>query len=214
MIKKSHIWVIDKSNEIYSEIAEHGGFQISFCNSYNEAEEIISRESLNFDLVLIDISTKNINAWEFIAKIRLNHNLKRIPIILTSDLKNESLLVSGLKLGADDYVCKPFNIVTLTAKIEASLRRLSWSEEDLKTVNSSENAGSKDKLTIREKEILELIGKGKSNRQIAEILYLSELTVKTHLKNIFKKMQVANRTQAILTAISKGLIDNSLLESI
>ena len=64
-------------------------------------------------------------------------------------------------------------------------------------------------LTAREKEIVSLVAKGLSNKEISEKLYVSELTVKTHLKNIFKKLNVSSRTQAILVAINKGLISEN-----
>ncbi|MEI7475699.1 MAG: DNA-binding response regulator [bacterium] len=210
MFKKSHIWIIDKDSEIYANLELHNSYEVSLCNYIQEAELLLEKKSLPFELIILDILIDNINGWDLLTKIRLNPQLKRVPIILTADSKNETLLVSGLKLGADDYICKPFNIITLNAKIEALLRRILWSEEDYKLFSTTENTIQKNKLTTREKEILQLIGLGKSNKQIAENLYLSELTVKTHLKNIFKKMQVANRTQAILTAISKGLIESNI----
>lgn len=204
VLKKSHICIIDNSIEPYKGLIEHNEFDISFCNYENEAKLLFDKNSHNFELLIID----GIKGWDLLTKIRLNPLLKRLPIILTSESKNEAILVSGVKLGADDYIFKPFNIMTLTAKIEALLRRISWIDEDNKSYSLTDNPIRKNRLTAREQEILQLIGKGKSNRQIAENLYLSELTVKTHLKNIFKKMQVVNRTQAILTAINKGLIEN------
>lgn len=204
VLKKSHICIIDNSIEHYKCLIEHNEFDISFCSYENEAELLFDKNSHNFELLIID----GLKGLDLLTKIRLNPLLKRLPIILTSESKNEAVLVSGVKLGADDYIFKPFNIMTLTAKIEALLRRISWIDEDNKSYSSTENPIRKNRLTAREQEILQLIGKGKSNRQIAEYLYLSELTVKTHLKNIFKKMQVVNRTQAILTAMSKGLIEN------
>ena len=63
-------------------------------------------------------------------------------------------------------------------------------------------------LTSREKEVLQLAAEGANNKEIAEKLVLSEVTVKSHMNSIFKKLKVTNRTQAVLLAIQMNLIEN------
>lgn len=63
-----------------------------------------------------------------------------------------------------------------------------------------------EELTQREKEVLSMVAKGGSNHEIAEKLFLKEVTVKTHLNSIFKKLKVSNRTQAVLLAMQMNII--------
>ena len=117
--------------------------------------------------------------------------------------------VSGLKFGADDYIVKPFTLPNLLARVEALLRRSKWKEEKAITANTRISVSSDepiDELTNREKEVLSLVAKGVSNQAIAEKLYVKEVTVKTHLNNIFKKLNVTNRTQAVLLAMQLTII--------
>ena len=68
-------------------------------------------------------------------------------------------------------------------------------------------------LTSREIEILQLIAQGKNNKSVAQKLMLSELTIKAHLKNIFKKLKASNRTQAIIIAIQREILGKEILSN-
>ena len=124
-------------------------------------------------------------------------------------VNEENKQVSGLKFGADDYITKPFILPNLLARIEALLRRSSWSNEKKHAAAlpfvSSEPISP---LTSREKEILTLVAKGESNADIAKKLFVREVTVKTHLNSIYKKLNVDNRVQAVLLAIQTQIIDS------
>ena len=123
-------------------------------------------------------------------------------------VNEENKQVSGLKFGADDYITKPFILPNLLARIEALLRRYKWSNEKKHAAAlpfvSSEPISP---LTSREKEILTLVAKGASNADIAQKLFVREVTVKTHLNSIYKKLNVDNRVQAVLLAIQTQIID-------
>ena len=88
------------------------------------------------------------------------------------------------------------------------LRRVNWqkqtSDKTEKTLNKDVNI---DVLTPKEKEVLALVAKGSSNQEIADILCVRDVTVKTHLNSIFKKLKVTNRTQAVLLAMQIDLIN-------
>ena len=112
-----------------------------------------------------------------------------------------------MKIGADDYIVKPFVLPNLLARIEAVLRRSNWSKKEIKSVDVSfGTTGQIEPLTQREKEVLSLVAKGASNNDIAQKLFLKEVTVKTHLNNVFKKLKVSNRTQAVLLGMQMNLI--------
>ena len=121
----------------------------------------------------------------------------------------EQKMIAGLKNGADDYIIKPFLLQNLLARMEAVLRRTRRSSrevlpKDLPFVSDERF----EALTAREKEVLKMAAKGANNKEIAEKLVLSEVTVKSHMNSIFKKLKVTNRTQAVLLAIQMDLIEN------
>lgn len=203
--KRVNILVIDDNPELMQEILPGYGFNVTVAFNGIEAQEKLQDINEKYDIVLLDILMSEMNGWEVLRYIREDRIYKHVPVIIITALNNEIDQVSSLRVGADDYIIKPFNIPTLMVRIEALLRRMAWNNNEVKNHNN-ENKAHKEILTSREREIMNLVAEGDSNKRIAEKLFLSELTVKTHLKNIFKKMNVSNRTQAILTAINKGMI--------
>ena len=166
---------------------------LSQCG-YNTSSVIGGIDSLKdvayekFDIIILDVIIPNINGWTTLQKIRKKND---IPIIITTSIKDEEQMVLGLKSGADDYMIKPFMLQNLLARMEAVLRR---TKPKIQTTKNN----LKQFLTKREFEILEFISKGSKNKEIAEKLYLSEITVKSHVSKILKKLNVSNRTQAVL----------------
>mgnify|MGYP002929395834 FL=1 len=146
----------------------------------------------------------NMNGWETLKSIRSNEDTKHLPVIMLTAVNEEQKMVSGLKIGADDYIVKPFILPNLLARIEAVLRRSSWQKESSKPLEKA----NLEVLTSRERDVLQMAAKGASNKEIAEKLVVKEVTVKTHLNSIFKKLKVANRTQAVLLAMQADLINN------
>ena len=127
---------------------------------------------------------------------------------MVTAVNEDQKMISGLKIGADDYIVKPFILPNLLARIEAVLRRVKRSQSQQQgtnvTISQADNFNS---LTKREKDVLLLVTQGESNKSIAEKLVLSEVTVKSHLCNIFKKLNVTNRTQAVLIAMQMNLVE-------
>ena len=123
----------------------------------------------------------------------------------------EQKQIFGLKFGADDYIVKPFSLPNLLARIEAILRRAKIAEKEIANKTKAVNVHvSEDApiipLTQREKEILTCVARGDNNAAISEKLFVREVTVKTHLNKIFKKLNVTNRTQAVLVAMQMNII--------
>ena len=132
-----------------------------------------------------------------------NEHTKHLPVIMLTAVNEEQKMVTGLKIGADDYIVKPFVLPNLLARMEAVLRR-SVRQKEIQPDTSVQVP--LDLLTSKEKEVLQMVAKGESNKQIAEKMFVKEVTVKTHLNSIFKKLKVANRTQAVLIAMQTDLI--------
>jgi DNA-binding NarL/FixJ family response regulator len=150
----------------------------------------------------------NMNGWDTLKAIRKNKNTEFLPVIMLTAVNEDQKIVSGLKIGADDYIVKPFILPNLLARIEAVLRRSNWQKEAHgkleKKLNKEVNI---DILTPKEKEVLTLVAKGASNQEIADKLCVRDVTVKTHLNSVFKKLKVTNRTQAVLLAMQIDLIN-------
>lgn len=225
--KQTHILIVDDHPEVMEDALPYYGYQVTVARDGHEALEKIEQKKQNpeaFDLVLLDIMMPQMNGWDVLRRIRSLPGGYSIPVIILSALDSEVDQVSGLKIGADDYVVKPFKITNLLARIEAVLRRSNWQQSEGKTgmtpplptlatgarlnSNTASGEGTMLPLTDREREILALLAQGMSNREIAEHLIVSELTVKTHLKNLFKKLNVSSRTQAIVVGLQHQLINN------
>ena len=182
-------------------------YSVDSCYDGNEAIELLATES--YDLVLLDVMMPNMDGWETLKAIRVNKRLENIPVIMITALNEEQKEISGLKFGADDYVVKPFILPNLLARIEALLRRSTWQKEKVSNVDLKfVQEGEIEPLTAREKEILKMVSQGASNNDIAQKLFVREVTVKTHLNSIFKKLKVKNRTQAVLLAMQMRIIED------
>ena len=81
---------------------------------------------MHFDLVLLDVMMPNMDGWDTLKAIRKNKKTERIPVIMITAVNEEQKVVSGLKIGADDYIVKPFILPNLLARVEAVLRRSNW----------------------------------------------------------------------------------------
>ena len=202
------ILIIDDNPKLLEDALPMYGYDVKVATDGLVGLKILNEEREPFDLILLDVVMPNLDGWETLKSIRENDKTKHIPIIMLTAVNEENKQVSGLKFGADDYITKPFILPNLLARIEALLRRYKWSNEKKHAAAlpfvSSEPISP---LTSREKEILTLVAKGASNADIAEKLFVREVTVKTHLNSIYKKLNVDNRVQAVLLAIQTQIID-------
>jgi DNA-binding NarL/FixJ family response regulator len=130
-----------------------------------------------------------------------------LPVILVSAERTTPLdHVTGLMIGADDYMAKPFDRGELLARVQRSLRRTG-----APTANGSGNGnGSRNgevNLSPREREILALLADGQSQKQIAAALVISPKTVATHIQHLLSKLGVHSRAQAVAIAYRLGLVE-------
>lgn len=202
------ILVVDDNPKFLKDALPMYGYDVTIAEDGIEALKILSDDKNHFDLILLDVMMPNMDGWDTLKAIRKNKNTEYIPVIMITAVSEDQKMVSGLKIGADDYIVKPFILPNLLARIEAILRRSKWQEESTikkeKKINKEVNI---DALTPKEKEVLSLVAKGASNQEIADKLCVQDVTVKTHLNSIFKKLKVSNRTQAVLLAMEINLIN-------
>ena len=206
MTSLARILIIDDNSKLMEDALPMYGYEVKAAPDGLIGLKILDEDN-NFDLILLDVVMPNLDGWETLKAIRNNEKTSKIPIIMLTSVSDANKQISGLKFGADDYVTKPFVLPNLLARIEALLRRSTWNK-DVKHVSALPFIKGEEisPLTSREKEILSLVAKGKSNSQIAEKLFVREVTVKTHLNSIYRKLKVDNRVQAVLLAQQTEII--------
>jgi len=174
--------------------------------------DIIDR--LKPDVVLLDITMPEMDGIEVVAPI-IKKSPKTKALMLTASM-DEASIFKTLKAGAKGYISKDTGISDLIKAIQTVHQGEIWIERKLIARFFDENniVDSKKKdqrgrinpgLTQREHEVLGLLATGCTNKDIAQTLFISEKTVKSHLHNIFRKLKVTRRLQAILYAINHGL---------
>jgi two-component system nitrate/nitrite response regulator NarL len=175
-------------------------------------EALALAASLNPDLVLIDVHMPEINGIDAVAPIKARGKSK--VVILTVD-DDEDIVLKAIQSGADGFLAKDCDPATLVDGILRVLRGVpvvypGLSDELLFRVLRDKPAPSTTSqehlLTQRETEVLHLLTKGMSNREIAEHLSISIQTVKTHVSSILEKLGARDRTQAALIAVSNQIV--------
>ena len=209
MVAIAKILIIDDSPKYLADALPLYGYEVDVATDGMQGLKKLTSENSDYDMVLLDVMMPNMDGWETLKAIRVNKRLENIPVIMITALNEEQKEISGLKFGADDYVVKPFILPNLLARIEALLRRSTWKKEKVSNVDLKfVQEGEIEPLTAREKEILKMVSQGASNNDIAQKLFVREVTVKTHLNSIFKKLKVKNRTQAVLLAMQMRIIED------
>lgn len=211
MSQLAKIMIVDDNPKYLQDALPMYGYEVTVATDGVQALKILAKTNLKtnpFDLILLDVMMPNMNGWDTLKAIRSNEQTKHIPVIMLTAINEEQKMVSGLKIGADDYIVKPFVLPNLLARVEAVLRRSSWHKNEVKSHDLPFGSDEPvEALTLRELEVLTLVAKGANNQSIADKLFVKEVTVKTHLNSIFKKLKVTNRTQAVLLAMQMNLIN-------
>ena len=174
-------------------------------------EAVEMAEKLQPDVILLDLEMPRKGGIEAIGEIKAENPEAHI-LVLTSFTEDDKVY-AAIKAGAMGYLLKdssPVEILTAIQKVHLGETSMcpSIAEKLMRELQRSTNLKpSVDPLTEREVEILKLVAQGLPNQEIAEILFISERTVRTHVTNILSKLHLANRTQAALYALREGLTD-------
>ncbi|MEU9253243.1 response regulator transcription factor [Streptomyces sp. NPDC048270] len=175
-----------------------------------DGEEGIARaEELRPDVILMDIKMPGTDGIEALRRLRELANPARVLIV--TSFTEQRTVVPALRAGAAGYVYKDIDPDALAGAIRSVhaghvLLQPEVAEVLLAQEDQGASAGRPGSLTDREREVLGLVADGRSNREIARALVLSEKTVKTHVSNILMKLDLADRTQAALWAVRHGLV--------
>jgi len=185
---------------------------IGEASNGEEALQLI--KELHPDIVIMDLSMPKLNGIEATEQIK-NEGLPVKVMILTSFYDQDHIL-PAIEAGAAGYYVKdsdPDELVTAIRKIydgEQQFHSKVTTQLVSALTNKSESKSEEtvhDKLTKREMDVLKEITRGKSNKEIASSLFITEKTAKTHVSNILAKLQLQDRTQLALYAIRNGISD-------
>lgn len=194
-----HLLEFDGSIEVVAE-AKDGDECLSFLKKTKTLPEVL----------LLDINMPKKNGIEVLEQIR-NQNIDIKVLMLT--VHNEvEYLIKAIDIGADGYLLKDSESSELKKAISYVMSGENYIQPDLipalnsRLIKRDTEKEKIETMTKRETEVLILVANGMFNKEIATKLNISERTVKNHISNIFKKIDVADRTQAAVFAIRNGLI--------
>ncbi|MFE1590900.1 response regulator [Streptomyces sp. NPDC059402] len=172
------------------------------------AEGVDRAQELKPDVILMDVKMPGMDGVDALRRLRELDNHARVLVV--TSFTEQRTVVPALRAGAAGYVYKDVDPDALAGAIRSvHAGHILLQPEVAGALLSQEENGSgpgrAGSLTEREREVLGLIADGRSNREIARALVLSEKTVKTHVSNILMKLDLADRTQAALWAVRHGV---------
>lgn len=172
-----------------------------------EAVEVAS--SIKPDLILMDVQMPKMNGLEALKAIK--KNLPQTKVLMLTILNNKEIVSEAVKFGAEGYLVKNSSKEELRKAINKVIEGKTYVSPEaamgvIKNLVEERSLLPEKKLTPRELEILQLMAEGKTNKEIAYELSLSEQTVKTHAKKIFRKMGAADRAQAVAEGLRRHLV--------
>ena len=150
------------------------------------------------DLLVVDWDLPDLSGLELLRRLR-KHKFQQ-PVLMLTDHDEVDRKVLALESGDDDYMVKPFSFDELQARIQALLRRST-------APDCGDNGGDphlRSLLSQREWDVLMELGQGQSNVEIAEALFVSQETIKSHIKTLLQKLKAKDRTHAVVIAFQQG----------
>ena len=182
-----------------------------------EAEDgrqaVAMADALKPDVAVLDIGMPNLNGIE--AAKQITEGESRAAVVILSMHADETYILRALKAGARGYLLKDSTESDLARAIRAVAEGKSFFspavskvllEDYVRKLQRTGGEDSYELLTPREREILQLIAEGKSNKDVANLLHLSVYTVETHRANVMEKLKLKSVPELILYAVRKGVI--------
>ena len=175
----------------------------------NGREAITLASEVKPDVILMDLIMPEMTGIEATREIMAT--LPHTKIIIITSFYDDEQVFPAIEAGAFSYLLKTASADEIISTIRKALQDESVIEQKvaqkmMKQIRTKPKTQLHDELTKREKEVLLLIGEGKTNSQIAEELFIGLKTVKTHVSNILSKLNVSDRTQAAVYAIRNGMV--------
>ena len=183
---------------------EFRGYEVVAASNGLEALEVMRR--LTPDLIICDVMMPEMDGYTFVQTLRSDRATDWIPVIFLSARGQTADRVRGLNTGADVYLVKPFEPEELVAQVESVLKHT-------ERLLQMQNAGIQPvikldreiELTPTEAKVIQYVARGMSNREIAEVMGVSQRTVESHVSNMLSKTGLHNRTELARWALESGL---------
>ncbi len=212
LITDDHQLFADGLRLVLEDIAEVSACTVALSG---EAALAILDKEPSFDLLVVDLHLPGIDGVSLLSSLRERHS--NIPVVVISATDSVEEIKGALNLGANGFIPKSFD----RAEIQAALKTIIAGRRFL-PADISEKITRIEKskcsfpdmptkitslgITKRQFDVLKYVAKGYSNKQIAKSLFLTEHTIKVHIKALFKSLQASNRTQLVQIAESKSLL--------
>jgi len=168
----------------------------------NGRQAVEAFERLRPDVAVMDLRMPVCGGLEAIKRIRADHPAARILVF--SSYEGDEDIHAALAAGAMGYILKHSVDDQITPAIRALLQGKRWIPLEVAGQLAARERG--EILSEREREIVKLLVLGEANKQIGQALGITELTVKSHMKNILAKLQVRDRTEAVTVALRRGIV--------
>jgi DNA-binding NarL/FixJ family response regulator len=205
---KKRVLIVEDDAEIRNSFSliVNSSQKFMVVNAYGSCEEAM--DNINRDkpeIVLMDIELPGINGIQ--ATKHIKDKNPHIDIVMVTVYEDSELVFEALKAGASGYITKSANYLELLTALEEIMKGgAPMSSRIARMVIDNFHVNPNSPLTKRETEILQLISEGKTYTQISEELFISKETAKTHIKNIYSKLQVNSKSEAIAKANLEKLI--------
>ena len=214
LVAAARILVVDDQNLFRSGLVRllEADSRVQVVGQAVDGLDVIKKvASLKPDVILMDLKMPNLDGIEATRRVVAEH--PQVKILILTTFETDSYVLQALRAGASGYVLKDAHIDSIVSSILAVIsgERVMASAVVNRVIEMlSGNSTPKefyDGLTGREIEILKLIAIGQANAQIARRLDISDKTVRNHVSNMYEKLHIYDRSQAVLYAVRKGLVE-------
>ncbi len=214
LVATARILVVDDQNLFRSGLVRllEADSRVQVVGQAVDGLDVIKKvASLKPDVILMDLKMPNLDGIEATRRVVAEH--PQVKILILTTFETDSYVLQALRAGASGYVLKDAHIDSIVSSILAVIsgERVMASAVVNRVIEMlSGNSTPKefyDGLTGREIEILKLIAIGQANAQIARRLDISDKTVRNHVSNMYEKLHIYDRSQAVLYAVRKGLVE-------
>lgn len=227
-MKKAKVLVVDDERDIIELVSynlEVEGFQVISATAGEKALELVDQE--NPDIIILDLMLPGIDGLDVCRELKKNDRTSSIPVVMLTAKGEESDIVIGLELGADDYITKPFSPRVLVARVKALLRRIESKKEDRKIIKIEQlsidlirhqvaYSGQALLLTSTEFNMLSLLAQNRGkvftrdqilDRVWKEESFVVDRTVDVHVRRLRQKLGQASRFIETVRGVGYRFID-------